>query len=455
MRVTVILLIFLFSLYSKASEVVYLNAVKNKISKTIVRVKSGNKYSTGFFYKTGSQVVTTLHSIGNPDDIEIYIPNESKWCSVTLKKIFKSADLVLLQSSGCQSANFIAGIGQDKPATDTEVFTIGYYGTNDKYQDIDLTVGLLQGNQLKDLLGPSARQSIKSVGFPSLNTEIFYLKGQLVHGFSGSPIVNRNGVLLGVSDGGLENGAVGISWCVTSKSLVGLESATDTFPAGSMMKAQNLFAAEDYGGENLTVSNGSYTFEKVRTRTFAQLDATANYQQYPEIGLKQVLSAFSSAGIEYDKFSYDIYVESSTGATVVLPSGLQLLVDNGVFYTEDDKENVSTIIVLSPTSDIQASSTLFEQGLMQLTNIYTWQADTRVSYSYPFVRADNMIVNRKGWFNYNPNGYVMEVIAGKGNAFLGVAAILENQFDFNTYEFYDQGKAAKYLLASQLTTFTY
>lgn len=455
MRVAVILLIFLFSLYAKASEEIYLNTVKDKISKTIVRVKSGNKYSTGFFYKTGNQVVTTLHSIRNPHDIEIYIPNESKWCSVELKKIFKSADLVLLQSSGCQSANFIEGTGLGKPATDTKVFTIGYYGTNDKYQDIDLTVGLLQGNQLKDLLGPSARQSIKSVGFPSLNTEIFYLKGQLVHGFSGSPIVSETGVLLGVSDGGLENGAVGISWCVTSKSLAALETATDAFPSGSMGKAQNLFAAEDYGGENLTISNGSYTFEKVRTRTFAQLDATANYEQYPEIGLQQVLSAFAGAGIDYDKFSYDIYVESSTGATVVLPSGLQLLVDDGVFYTENADRTISTIIVLSPTYDVQASSTQFEQGLMQLTNIYTWQQDTRVSYSYPFVRADNMIVNRKGWFNYAPNSYVMEVIAGKGNAFLGVAAILTNQFDFNTYEFHDDEKAAKYLLASQLTTFTY
>ncbi|MEC8683010.1 MAG: hypothetical protein VXX80_04950, partial [Bacteroidota bacterium] len=164
--------------------------VKEEISKTIVRVKSGNKYSTGFFYGNGNQIIATLHSIGNPDQIEVFIPSEKSWCSVRLNRISKKSDLVLLNLSECTSPNYLKAENITTSAIDTKVFTVGYYGSNDKYQDRDFTVGLIEGKRLKDLLEPSAEQEIRSLGFPSLETEIVYLKGQLLHGFSGSPIVD-------------------------------------------------------------------------------------------------------------------------------------------------------------------------------------------------------------------------------------------------------------------------
>lgn len=428
--------------------------VKDDIKKTIVRVKSGNKYATGFFYKNGRQIITTLHSIGNPNNIEVYISGQSTWCKVQLKKVSKRADLVLLELTQCESPHYISDQNLTNPALDTKVFTVGYNGTNDKFQDRDFTVGLLEGTRLKDLLPPSAEQEIKTLGFPSLDTEIVYLKGQLLHGFSGSPIVDFNGKLVGIADGGLQNGAAGISWCVTSKSLKTIDTSTDTFPKGSLNQVNTLFAAEEAYSSGISITNGTYTFQKVKTRTFAELNETGNYTDYPELGMYQVITTLENEGISYQQFKFDIYIEASTGATVVLPAGLKLQQQDGFFYAMTQDEQQSVLIGLFSTYNLQQTALEFENVIQAVTGIYTWQQDTRLSFMIPYYRPDNVIINRKAFFNYTPNRYLFEALAGKENTFFGVAIMLNDSFNTMTYEFYNDQQAAYWLLASQLTTFT-
>ena len=45
-------------------------SIKDEVAKTIVRVRSGSKYSTGFFWKDGTTVLTTLHSLSSLANIE-------------------------------------------------------------------------------------------------------------------------------------------------------------------------------------------------------------------------------------------------------------------------------------------------------------------------------------------------------------------------------------------------
>src|SRR5690349_24388484 len=146
--------------------------VKEDIAKTIVRVRSGLKYSTGFFWKDGTTIVTTLHSISDKSDIEVYLPTISGWKKVTPVRVSKSADLVLLRVADFVSTEFISSRYNAKPQTDTKVFTIGYNAGNVAYQDRDFEVGLIQGNTLKDLLPESAEKEIRDIGFPALTTEI-------------------------------------------------------------------------------------------------------------------------------------------------------------------------------------------------------------------------------------------------------------------------------------------
>ena len=438
-----------------STEAIHFNyRVKEDISKTIVRVKSGSKYSTGFFFKNGKQVITTLHSIGNPDQIEVYIPSKQSWCDVTLKRISKKSDLVLLEMQNCESQNFIKSENIAATSIDTKVFTIGYYGSNEKFQDRDFLVGLLEGKRLKDLLEPSAELEIKNLGFPSLETEIVYLKGQLLHGFSGSPIVDYEGKLIGIADGGLENGAAGISWCITATQLRSVETSTDTFPRSSLKKVKTLFAAEEIPAESEAITNGIFSFELIKSRTFEELNNTGNYTQYPEMGMYQIMTALDQEGINYRDFEFNIYLESTTGATIALPKGLKLMQENGMFYATTANNDTAILITLYNTYNPQQTSIEFENMLQLATNIYSWSIDTRLSFLIPYYRPDNVIINRKAFYNYEPNRYIIEALAVKENVFFGVATLFKDLFDFNSYEFTNSDLAAQYILASQLTTFT-
>ena len=448
MRIILFVLITLLSLSNAHS------GIKEEVSKTIVRVKSGNKFSTGFFFESGKQIIATLHSIGNPNQIEVYLPSQKSWCNVQLSRISKKSDLVLLSLKNCESDHYLKTENIAKTTIDSKVFTVGYYGSNDKYQDRDFTVGLIEGKRLKDLLEASAEQEIRSLGFPSLDTEIVYLKGQLLHGFSGSPIVDLNGKIIGVADGGLENGAAGISWCITSSALKELIYATDTFPVNSLQKVNTLFAEEIAASDAKSISNEQFTFQLIKSRTFDELNATGNYTEYPEMGMYQVLQALDQEGIVYNNFSFDIYLEATTGATIALPKGMELKQEDGLFYATTYDNQIVILIALYETYDVQQMSLEFENMLQAATGVYSWQLDSRMSFLIPYYRPDNVVINRKAFFNYQPNRYLLEALAAKDYTFFGVAMIFKEAFDFNSYEFIDDNLAAQYILAQQLTTFT-
>lgn len=429
--------------------------IKDDVAKTVVRVKSGNKYSTGFFWQSETQIITTLHGIGNPNDVEIYIPTAASWKTARVIRTFKNGDLVLLEASGYNSPHFINSHHPRNPDVDTKVFAIGYNAGNTKYQDRDFAVGLLEGNyQLKDLLPISARNEVQKLGFPSLSTPITYLKGQLLHGFSGSPVVDFEGKLVGIADGGLENGAAGISWCISAHNINQLLASTESFPNLNYENVEVLFAAEGYASNEI-YDIGTYQFQKVKTRTFAELDETGSYSTYPEMGLLQLLMEYEMLGIDYNSFTYDIYLEHTTGATIVVPSTLELQAGEGELFALSADQRNAISIYMAETYDLNQTALQFENALMQKTNIYSWVFDPRYSFAAPLIRPDDVIINRKAYYNFVPNEYLFEVLAGKETTFLGVFLIMDNSMDPNTFMFYNPIEVAQFALAAHLTTFSY
>ncbi len=427
---------------------------KLTIAKTVVRIKSGGRSSTGFFWKNGSDIVATLHSIGNKNSIRIYIPAKNNWYDATIKRIHKSSDLVLLRVQGVTSSHYISTKYQNQPPIDRGAFSIGYISGNGSYQDRDFKVGLLQGNKLRNLLPASAENEIAKLSFPSLETEITYLKGHLLKGFSGSPVVDHSGRLIGVADGGLNNGAASISWCIAAKSLDKLESSTDAFPTNSIPRARTLFAGDDYI-DNEVISNGTHSFRKTATKTFAELDRNGTYSNFAEMGLFQLLAKFRQSNINYEDFRYNIYTEMSTGATIAIPDDMNLTVNDDFFYAENASNDIRVIVRMDKSLNPQLVSLNFEEFLMQETNIRTWIIDQRLSFMIPLQRPDNVIINRKAWFNQTPNRYMFEVLAFRYDTFMGMSIIIDDAVDGRTGEFLEKKTLAKLNLGSQLSTFAY
>ncbi|GAA0549985.1 S1 family peptidase [Chitinophaga japonensis] len=423
--------------------------IKEEVARTIVRVRSGTKYSTGFFWRDGRTVLTTLHSLSSGGDIEVYIPAISGWRSARLRKVYRGGDLISLEVQQYASPHYLSQHYTSRPPVDTRVFTVGYNGGSAAYIDRDFSVGLLQGNRLADLLPVAARQEIQALGFPSLAIQIIYLQGSLLHGFSGAPVVDQGGRLVGVADGGLENGAADISWCIHASHISQLETSNETLPSLNSPRLRNLFAYEEYQAPTESVeytSLGNFRFRRIKTRSFSQLDFTGKYSTSDAMGLQQLLSFFSNYGYNLGQFRYDIYLEESTGATVVVPEGETLRQENGKLVCGDNR--IRLYIDLQVTNNIQYTSQVFE-GTFNHPAI-NWMADVAWTYPMPFTGPTGSIIRRKAFMGNGQQYYLFEALAGKAQYFLGAAAF-RNSMQMAPAD-YEQW--AQYAIAIQLTSFS-
>jgi hypothetical protein len=431
--------------------------IEEEIAKTIVRVRSGNKYSTGFFWKNGNTIITTFHSLESVNNVQIYVPQISDWRRASVERIYKRGDIILIKIQDYSSPNFISKTSI--PAIGTETFTIGYYKADSKYKDRKFKVGLFEGNTLEDFLPKDIIREVKSLGFPDVKTEIVYLDGHLLHGFSGSPIVDFQGKLIGIADGGLENGVASISWCIKSAYLTTLENSTETISIVSQVRTNSLFAQEDNSNSNdnnseTEVKLGNFKFKKIKTRTFSQLDLTGKFSSSDALGLNQLLNNFNNININCQDFVYDIYLEENSGATIAIPSGETLGIRNGMIMFGSN--NIKYYLSLINTNNMQQDSQNFENIVMPNYNT-NWMADLAWTYPTPYYGLNNSIIRRRAYFgNYNMQyqkyqDYLFETLTGKGKYFLGVAA-KRNDYPFTAYP--DIQEWAKFVIGIQLTNFS-
>jgi S1-C subfamily serine protease len=66
---------------------------------------------------------------------------------------------------------------------------------------------------LSDLVvDPTSRNELVDRKSPSLDSKILSLVGYILPGHSGAPILNQVGQVVGIGNGGLKSGTVGIGW---------------------------------------------------------------------------------------------------------------------------------------------------------------------------------------------------------------------------------------------------
>ncbi len=398
---------------------------------------------SGFLFGGADRVVTALHVVANCGRIAIYREETQATVLARLAKSDAPSDLAILTLDRALAATPLP-LTQDALKVNDRMVAIGYAIGQPTMSDTALRLASGE-SRLRHMLNTDARRMIETAGAPALDLEILRLDGHLLPGLSGAPIVDDRGHVVGVGDGGLEGGAVSISWGVPAAALARLDAATATPPPPvGVARAAPLFAAdapmaveEPASAEGLIC--GERRFRKLRTRPFAALAETSD----SPLALEAYKAAAVQAGIDPMTFSFDIYVEAASGAAIAIPAGwtVSAETDDGYCVAEHPERAVEVRFLGRTITDYlqgfqtaaDASAALLDGGL------YIPHLDLAWTYPAPFVRPDGLMVNRTAAalepqpFSGLSPGYAVETVLLREDLLVDVVAFDRSPCRYQPY----------------------
>jgi hypothetical protein len=311
---------------------------------------------------------------------------------------------------------------------------------------------------LGDMLPQKNAQQVKAAGTPGLNLQILRLEGHLMPGFSGAPVLDRSGKVVAIGDGGLENGAVGVSWAIPIEQIAILERSSERV-SESVVKARELFAAEldtkaaewatlpqeEYKAvlDRETLRCGSMTFTKIRTAYVAELLDSADDPESVEIFRKLRYASVQISTISPQSPAFDIYAHFETGATFVVPTGIHLRSVGGDCVATNYDYGLHVRVSGEWPANASTAAQSFRKRTLPEGRPYLWRWDPRSRIFEPPIRFDRLKVVREFWNGSEPeqtrivgagfSAKALEVLLARNNSFLGVFVMATNPelFDLN------------------------
>lgn len=200
--------------------------------------------ASGFLYTSSDLVITALHAV--PDKIAVSCKGAFR--EATVEKVLEKADLALLRVSGggfkdCYPVQE-AQVLSNRPPDRSELILAGSYQTTQivtrglKLQSVE------PPEDLTSLLGKEALMRLEKSQGPSAKLPIYYVQGGLLPRFSGGPVFDLSGRLVGVADGGLNRGADSYNWIIPASNLIELmKSKVAGVPSTFRRASEDLFSA--------------------------------------------------------------------------------------------------------------------------------------------------------------------------------------------------------------------
>ncbi|KZN36531.1 hypothetical protein N480_17680 [Pseudoalteromonas luteoviolacea S2607] len=324
--------------------------------------------ATGFIWLKPDWVVTALHVLDPEPKSKVIIDYGKKKRLAKVYRVLPKADLVLLEVSrpviGWQP---IKQFKSNKPKYRASVTALGFHHGALAMSTRELLKGYAKPEILKQFLPPYAVKMLSKTKSPHIELPIYYLDGSLLPGFSGAPIFDSEGALIGIGNGGLENGAANVSWVIPANHLDSLiASEHKTIPA-ALRESSSLFTLDKINAqakarqktgwqapwqgvinsavaitksvENTTfvptiplptrVNYHNFQFVKVKTRSLEQFKhSSANPEEIMQV-VTLFRSIFGDIELDFATQAFDVYSDAYYGLNIVIPTGTEL-------YTDDD-----------------------------------------------------------------------------------------------------------------------
>lgn len=209
-----------------------------KIVTTTENIKNP-RIGTGFLFGDRSSVVTSFHLVGSADEpIDVFFQSSDNTLikyDAYIVKAEPEFDLALLKLSQPHTTHPLNLFEGDISELD-ELTVVGFPISYPRLISRRLSVNDIAPSRLGEHLDQDSISAIDAIGFPSLTQIVLSVEGGLVPGYSGAPIVDENGAVVALAQGGRQRGVTGFGWGVPSASIseFSLSDDLNTFEIDSL-----------------------------------------------------------------------------------------------------------------------------------------------------------------------------------------------------------------------------
>jgi hypothetical protein len=412
------ILINLVMLFSASAEITGNLIPEQIVSHSIALVKvdavAGNETirASGFVWPDKNHVVTAFHVIASSGNISVSFDDGANWTVATVEKTLRSRDLAELRIEDVDTLIKPISVANEQSSAHSEVIAIGYppgVATRHFFHGTVEAQGPgLAAETLGELLSPGKiRDKLNQLGFPSFDKKILLVQAPLQPGMSGGPVVNNDGQLVGIINGGLEKGFGEITWAIPSDALTELSQMNLVEAVDDIQLLTTLFGAELNAANALGKNIGPFMLTKLRTRTLSQLTqlnddpqgllqaATSLAQQNANIQSSDNSTddnnAESPLNWQFDLYRIDFTnaPAGSPAAIIAVPIGITLTKGagpNDVIANTSDQDLLwkARVLHIRNVADITRLALNFENNLEQRSAFCSWYVDP--AWSYPSAR---------------------------------------------------------------------
>lgn len=285
---------------------------------------------SGFVLGKDGTIVTDLHVVAGCASYQVKYPGIDE-LPATLVHVLTERDLALLKVDHPPPGILGLQLAKTAPQVKEELDVIGFPLGLPAYDDASLRVTLATQvtPALRDGLDPQTLDQLKSAGSPALDTQVVRVDGNLLPGDSGAPLIDYQGNVAGIGDGGLERGTVGIGWATRPQYVGELLNSHEPPPSTTSGVASVAFATTipSTGADDRTVKCGGLSLIRRRGTRLAALIKTSD----DPVRLGKLLRDLTGALVEqYEDNHFAIWTEPRSGAGIAVPRGLQI--ESGTEY---------------------------------------------------------------------------------------------------------------------------
>lgn len=201
----------------------------------VLRIKSSNcaynskgtttNFATGFVYQENGQVVgviTALHAVCGCSTISAEDNSGNDYFSLKVIKADIGNDVALLTSNEIGS-KFSEGLEFSSMSPSSfsgkKISMIARPYRVKINRDFDGQVQNTPTTQLNKFVWSEIEQNLKDRGSPKINNSVLNLNIEITPGCSGAPILMNNKQVIGIANGGLDEGRTSICWATPSRNV--------------------------------------------------------------------------------------------------------------------------------------------------------------------------------------------------------------------------------------------